>query len=393
MKKIQLFALLLISLNAFSQVSPILPCRVANWVTAFGQNLSIGSEVYVVSDSTKWIAKAPVVSSATITTAYSSFIPQVERITGTAPVTSSGLSKVTIGVSPVTTYSDGIMTYADKIKLNGIAAGATANTGTVSSVAMTTPIGLTVTGSPITLSGTLALSLTSGYAIPTTANITTWNSLTSFPGFGTSHVLAAYGDHTHAGYEPALGNPSVNGYVLASTTAGVRSWVLAGGSPNNGTLTLATSGIGLSGSQTFTANQATGATFTVTSNATSASAGNTLMSRDASASVYANIFYGSNFQLSDIRLKRNIRDFNDTDFWKAGQIQFHKYTYISDAEDKTRFGVIAQEIEQLFPELVNKDADGIKSVSYIDLYAIILAKQAEEIEMLKERIKVLENEK
>ena len=31
------------------------------------------------------------------------------------------------------------------------------------------------------------------------------------------------------GAEPALGNPSVSGYVLSSTTAGVRSWIAAGG--------------------------------------------------------------------------------------------------------------------------------------------------------------------
>lgn len=41
--------------------------------------------------------------------------------------------------------------------------------GTVTSVAMTTPTGLSVTGSPITTSGTLALSLSSGYTIPTTS--------------------------------------------------------------------------------------------------------------------------------------------------------------------------------------------------------------------------------
>lgn len=41
--------------------------------------------------------------------------------------------------------------------------------GTVTSVAMTTPTGLTVTGSPITTSGTLAVSLASGYTIPTTS--------------------------------------------------------------------------------------------------------------------------------------------------------------------------------------------------------------------------------
>ena len=54
--------------------------------------------------------------------------------------------------------------------------GYTANTGTVTSVKMTTPTGLSITGSPITSSGTLALSLTSGYSIPTTSNQTNWGS-------------------------------------------------------------------------------------------------------------------------------------------------------------------------------------------------------------------------
>lgn len=48
--------------------------------------------------------------------------------------------------------------------------------GTVTSVAMTVPVGLTVTGSPITTSGTLAVTLTAGYSIPTTASQTNWDS-------------------------------------------------------------------------------------------------------------------------------------------------------------------------------------------------------------------------
>lgn len=48
--------------------------------------------------------------------------------------------------------------------------------GTVTSVAMTVPTGLTVTGSPITTSGTLAVTLTSGYSIPTTASQTNWDT-------------------------------------------------------------------------------------------------------------------------------------------------------------------------------------------------------------------------
>ena len=56
---------------------------------------------------------------------------------------------------------------------------------------------------------------------------------------------------------------------------------------NNATLTMNTSGTGLSGSQTFTANQATGATFTVTSNATNANTASTIVARDASGNFSA----------------------------------------------------------------------------------------------------------
>src|SRR5664279_3346567 len=59
-----------------------------------------------------------------------------------------------------------------------------------------------------------------------TDNSATWNALVTFPGFGTTHTTAAYGDHAHTGtYEPVLGNPGTNGWVLSSTTTGVRSWV------------------------------------------------------------------------------------------------------------------------------------------------------------------------
>jgi hypothetical protein len=48
--------------------------------------------------------------------------------------------------------------------------------GTVTSVAMTVPTGLSVSGSPITTSGTLAVSLASGYSIPTTSSQATWDT-------------------------------------------------------------------------------------------------------------------------------------------------------------------------------------------------------------------------
>lgn len=48
--------------------------------------------------------------------------------------------------------------------------------GSVTSVAFTAPTGFTITGSPITSSGIIALSFASGYSLPTTASQATWNT-------------------------------------------------------------------------------------------------------------------------------------------------------------------------------------------------------------------------
>lgn len=78
--------------------------------------------------------------------------------------------------------------------------------GTVTSVSLTAPTGFSVSGSPITGSGTLALSTTLSGLIK---------------GNGSGFVAATAGTD----YEGALGNPGTNGFVLSSTSAGVRSWV------------------------------------------------------------------------------------------------------------------------------------------------------------------------
>lgn len=51
-----------------------------------------------------------------------------------------------------------------------------AGTGTVTSVAQTVPTGFTISGSPITTSGTLALSYAAGYSLPTDASQANWNT-------------------------------------------------------------------------------------------------------------------------------------------------------------------------------------------------------------------------
>jgi hypothetical protein len=63
-----------------------------------------------------------------------------------------------------------------------------AASGSVTSVAMSVPTGLTVTGSPVTSAGTLAVSYTAGYAIPTTVKQSNWDD------------AYGWGNHASAGY-------------------------------------------------------------------------------------------------------------------------------------------------------------------------------------------------
>lgn len=85
---------------------------------------------------------------------------------------------------------------------------------------------------------------------------------------------------------------------------------------------------------------------------------------------------------SDRRLKENITPLTAPDWTR--KINFVRYNFKNT--DRTRYGVIAQDVEKFAPELVSTDEKGQKAVSYIDL---LIAKIAD----LENRIKALENEK
>lgn len=67
-------------------------------------------------------------------------------------------------------------TSLDDLQIGPPTGGGESAFGTVTSVAMTVPTGLAVTGSPITSAGTLAVTYGSGYAIPTTAKQAEWDT-------------------------------------------------------------------------------------------------------------------------------------------------------------------------------------------------------------------------
>jgi hypothetical protein len=83
----------------------------------------------------------------------------ITSVTGTAPVVSSGGTTPAISMAAATTSVSGYLTSTDWTTFNN------KGSGTVTSVAATVPSFLSVSGSPITTTGTLAITL-SGTALP-----------------------------------------------------------------------------------------------------------------------------------------------------------------------------------------------------------------------------------
>jgi hypothetical protein len=125
--------------------------------------------------------------------------------------------------------------------------------GTVTSVAMTVPTGLSISGTPITTSGTLALTLAAGYSIPTDTNQTNWTTAytqTQQWNGGSTNLVAATGRTSLGGTTVGqsmftLTNPSAitfprfnaDNTVSALNAADFRTAIGAGTSSTTGTVT------------------------------------------------------------------------------------------------------------------------------------------------------------
>jgi len=133
MKKWIFLLALFIPLVGFGQ-SPGKTFRVADRTTAFGTNLPAGTMIYCVSDSTNWNVKsAGVVSTRTINTAWVAaeieWIRTTVQNSGTrgavnyaVAIDSTKASYQALSILAATTSYAGVITAADKTKLDGISA-------------------------------------------------------------------------------------------------------------------------------------------------------------------------------------------------------------------------------------------------------------------------------
>ena len=90
---------------------------------------------------------------------------------------------------------------------------------------------------------------------------------------------------------------------------------------------------------------------------------------------------------SDARLKQNVVDMDsESCLFAIGKLQPKTYEFIVNPHQQ-RFGVIAQELEQVLPTLVNT-TDGSKSVNYVELIPFLIGS----IKQLKQTVECLQTD-
>ena len=264
------------------------------------------------------LANAANITTGTIETARLSGSYNIS-VTGSAGyATTAGISTLSRGLTGTPNITIGIVTATSFIKSGGTSSQFLKADGSVDTNTYLTSYTETDTLNSITGRGnSTSNGISIGVLTATTANFSGIITALSFSGNASSATYA-----TSAGIATTVTNiPNLSGDVssvntvttLATVNSNIGTYGDVGAiprvtvnakglvtgvttvAPNNGTLTLAVSGTGLSGSSTFTANQSGSSTFTVTSNATSDNTNSTIVARNSSGGFSAGIITATQF--------------------------------------------------------------------------------------------------
>jgi hypothetical protein len=336
--------------------------------------------------------------------------------------------------SSVTVGSTSIALGATSTTLDGVNIGATtAGTGAFTTLSASSTVSgtgfSTYLASPPAIGGTTAAAGTfttlSGTTSVTTPIVKSASSLTLQSNGTTTAVTIDTSQNVGIGTSSPSGkleikavsasqrqlqltnfNSTDGWYFTADDTGGVLKTSRQGSSGLNGeAMRIDSSGNLMVGTTTaggiFTAVQSSASTTTLRANATNASYTNDLIQAacataagtgfllysgyaSSTSLVYAvrgngnvintNNSYGA---ISDISLKENIVDatskLND-----LMQVKIRNYNLKADETKTKQIGVVAQELEQVFPAMVEEDKDGIKSVKY-SVFVPMLVKAIQEL--------------
>ena len=103
---------------------------------------------------------------------------------------------------------------------------------------------------------------------------------------------------------------------------------------------------------------------------------------------------GQAYLPSDIKLKEEIEPISDSKIEKLFDLEPVEYKLKTDIKNKKHYGLIAQDVEKVYPELISDSNLGFKSVNYMELIPLLLLKMKnmqKEIDDLREQIGTIKN--
>ncbi|MFZ4057850.1 MAG: tail fiber domain-containing protein, partial [Ferruginibacter sp.] len=112
---------------------------------------------------------------------------------------------------------------------------------------------------------------------------------------------------------------------------------------------------------------------------------------EVSGNVQANNF----FQFSDARFKQNVRSIDNAlaniEKLNGKRYEFNQAAFEDHHFDATtQLGLIAQDLEKVYPELVTTDKNGFKSVNYIGLIPVLIEGMKAQQEMIRQQQKQID---
>ena len=93
--------------------------------------------------------------------------------------------------------------------------------------------------------------------------------------------------------------------------------------------------------------------------------------------------------ISDVRLKENIEDATPK-LADLLQVKIRQYNLIADEEKQKQLGVVADELEAVFPAMVTEDNDGFKNVKYSVFVPMLIKAMQEQQAIIEEQKTALE---
>lgn len=356
--------------------------------------------------------------------------PNSLTFTGATTGTWNGSAAKTVNIptySNASTSSAGLMSTSDKSKLNGIASGAEVNQNAFSNVVvgsttiaadsktdtLTLTAGSNITLTPNTTNDSITISASgSSYSLPLASNSTRGGiKLSSSIQGGTPNGITTTSGRTYAvqvnSSEQAVVNvpwtdtnttyseatTSTSGLMSSSDKTKLNSLssnmiksreskVECDTNSNNITLYAPSAGVNIICNDPIelTVSDEVVATFNVDSDlhaditlgggcnnmrikSGSASGSGIIIQADDGMRITGSVeASGGFFDTSDARVKANVKGIDASDADKVKLVEFDR----TDVEHHG-YGVIAQELEKVYPEMVNTDDEGFKSVNYNEL--------------------------